>query len=202
MAKHIQDGDTDGLETPEGDSLHYYSLIVIVPPVVDDEGNLISLLQEIKAYQTFVYDLLEAVESYQCVGFNEVKVLDVADLNLCFSEDEDIAIYFKLIAKITSRMENPLICMLALGAKTAEIISDIILAEETQQEAGVDTALFNVGDPLGVWNDVTCNISYLVGIGATKFHIQNIIENGHKGPLLSTMQILEPMLNEDRSCIE
>jgi len=198
MAKRTHDGNTDGLESPESDSLNYYSIIIVVPPVVDDGGNIISLLQEIKEYQTFVYDLLDAVETYQTAGFSEVKVLDVADLNLCFAEEEDIAIYFKLIAKITSRMDNPLICMLGLGARTEEIIQDIVLAEETQEETGVEVALFNVDDPLGVWNDVTCNISYLVGVGATKYHIRNIIEHGHKGPLLGTMQILAPLLKEDK----
>ena len=50
-----------------------------------------------------------------------------------------------------------------------------------------------------IWDDVTSDLSYLVGPGATRYQLQNIINNGHRGPLLSAEEILEPILDEQEA---
>lgn len=185
--------DPEGLESNEGKHLHYYNLIVVIPPVLDDKGKVVSLLREVKLYEEFVGELLESIEPYKTSGFESLKIFDVAELELSFAEVDDVNLYLILIKKISRGLNSPLICFMSLGATTEDIVQDISLAQETEGYTKIDTALFNAPDPREIWEDITKEISYIVGRGATKYQIQNIIEHGHKGPLLSTTQIIEHM---------
>lgn len=189
MAKPQRPDDTRRLESDEGKHLHYYNIIVVVPPVLDDKGKIVSLLKEISIYAEFISDLLEVIEELKYSGFESLKIFDVAELELSFSEEEDVSMYLKLIKKISLGLYKPLICFLGLGKDTEEVIQDVSLAQETEGYASIDTAIFNIPDPIEVWN-LTADVSYIVGAGATKYHTRNIIINGHKGPLLSTTQVI------------
>ena len=146
MAEHLPPGDTEGLEGSSSRDLYYRSLVIVIPPVLDEDGNVLSLLTEVDHYGVFIHHILEAVYNYQPIAFleNGVKILDVADLQLSFVEEEDLAIYFKILQRIVKRMDKPLICMSTIGTSIESALPDVVLAEETEVNVEVDVALFDV----------------------------------------------------------
>ena len=86
--------------------------------------------------------------------------------------------------------------MSTVGPSIELAVADIILAEETEDKVGVDVALFNVPDPQYVWDEVTQGVSYLVSRDAIKYQARNIMEHANKGPLMSSLEILEPVITE------
>lgn len=184
MAIDKQEGE---LESNKDKRLHYYNIVIIVPPVLDEQDSISSLIKEIGAYAEFIHNIVDTVEPYRAYGLEDVKILDIADLELHFDREEDIAIYFKILGKIISKLKKPLICMSTIGDN---MIQDVVLAEETQKAIGVDVALFEVHKPEEVYTTPEA-ISYIIGAGSARYHIANILENGHKGPLPGTVQILD-----------
>ena len=198
MAKHIPPGNSGGLESPSGGNLHYRSIVIVIPPLLDEDGNILSLLNEIDEYSYFIHRLLDAISIYQSIEFLEesVKILDVSDLQLSFTEEEDLIIYYKILDRIVRRMNKPLVCMSTSSRSIESAVPDIILAEETEASVNVDVALFNVPDPQHVWDEVTQGVSYLVSRDSIKYQARNIIEHANKGPLMSSLEILEPVITK------
>jgi hypothetical protein len=198
MAKYIPPGNSGGLESPSGGHLHYKSIVIVIPPVLDEDGNILSLLNEIDEYSYFIHRLLDSISIYQPIEFIEesVKILDVSDLQLSFTEDEDLLIYYKILDRIVRRMYKPLVCMSTVSKSIESAIPDIILAEETEANVDVDVALFNVPEPQYIWDEVTQGVSYLVSRDSIKYQARNIIEHANKGPLMSSLEILEPVITK------
>jgi len=201
MVEHLPPEDSEGMESASSGHLHYRSIVIIIPPLIDKEGNVLSLLSEIDQYGYFIHQILEAVSLYQPIEFmdDSVKILDVADLQLSFTEEEDLLIYYKILERVVRKMTDPLICMSTMGSSVEVAIPDVVLAEETEDSIGVDVALFNVPQAEYIWEDITSKLSYIVGPGDTRYHLRNILENANKGALLSAEEILEPLLDEQET---
>jgi hypothetical protein len=193
MADNERFGDPGGLEGDEGGRLHYSCLVVIIPPGEDEEGNLVSLFRETDIYSTFIVDLIESIDEDRAPEGVTIKVLDLSDLGLALDSKDDYDLYYRLMDKVISRLDSPLICMCASSDSLTEMINDVILAEETERHAGCEVALFNVIDPEKVYGEITQDITYLIGCGGMKFHLPNILEKKYQGPLLSEEQTLEYM---------
>jgi hypothetical protein len=160
---------------------------------VNEDGAIISLRESAPWFMDHIDILTEAVDVYDENEFGDVRQLDVADLGLQFGSKEDILLYYSIISRIFSRFDAPLIAMFALDSGYEDIQKDLVLARETQRCGEADVVLFNVEDPIRIWEEAGGDISYVVGIGATKYHTRNILENAHRGPLLNSDQMFKSL---------
>lgn len=166
--------------------------------MLNEEGRVVSLLDTVTDYSYFIAELIGALSPYHPkeIPDKSIKIFDVSDLQLVFTEEEDRNLYYQILGRVAASMNEPLICMSTIGSDLSTAVPSLILAEETEMNVGEDVALFNTPYPEKVYDEITKKVSYLVGVGATQYQTRNIIENGSKGPLLSSDEILAPMLEE------
>ena len=173
--------------------MYYDNIIVVTPPLVNDDGVVVSLRDNAPWFMDHIDLLAEAIDVYDEDEFGDIRQLDVADLGLQFGSKKDILLYYELISRIFGRFDAPLVAMFALDSGYEDIQKDLVLAKETQKCGEADVVLFNVDNPIEVWEEANREIAYVVGTGATKYHIRNILENAHKGPLLSSDQMMKSL---------
>lgn len=163
----------------------YDCVIYLSPPYEDETGKLRSLIEESPLYDAFGQIIVEATENYNDLN---LILFDISEKGLYFRKEEDVKMYFRAIAAVTSRFYEPIIFMVTAG--DGALNSDLSLAEETVGVTGADVAIFNLDDPIGIYQKSSHFLTYAVGSSSFKYQIQNILEHGNRGPLLGVEDVI------------
>jgi len=184
------------MESGDTRCTYHDALIVIIPSIRSSSNEVVSALELCDTLmKPFIDDIMDVISEVSGPdSVNYVNFLDISQFNIDSTRtEEEKVLLFTLLHQMCLPYLKPLICFIPLGMSDDDKSSTIHMAWKVQESTDIDTVILNIDNPVLIHEATGSGISYIIGTGGTRYQTRNVIVNGHKGPLLSTEQVLDSL---------